>query len=257
MTLNHNGGRKQKYNEKHQSLETLFNSITQETGNEEKASSLFYSLIERHLFTGGRVLDLGCGTGQFAVRLVSLGYDVVAVDISGESIQKAQKRSQGLQNINFTQESIENITENCSQTFEHIIAVKSLHHLTLPMLNTVLMNIKDHCLTAGGRLLILDVMSKEDMEEHRRSMASVRSLIKWPVRMSRYLGLFNTLRYPILRLLDRKVRANKHWKQHLEKEEVPTMAQWCQILSVFPNNVIIPLLPHLFLMYWDKPNKPQ
>jgi ubiquinone/menaquinone biosynthesis C-methylase UbiE len=39
-----------------------------------------------------KVLDLGCGTGSFAVRLAAVGHDVVAVDPSSMMINYAQRR---------------------------------------------------------------------------------------------------------------------------------------------------------------------
>jgi SAM-dependent methyltransferase len=57
-----------------------------------------------HDFTGalkslkiesGRVLDLGTGPGTQAMALAELGFDVVASDISGTAVQKAEARAKG------------------------------------------------------------------------------------------------------------------------------------------------------------------
>ena len=39
-----------------------------------------------------RVLELGCGTGNNAARLALAGFDVTAVDLSAEAIDRARER---------------------------------------------------------------------------------------------------------------------------------------------------------------------
>jgi cyclopropane fatty-acyl-phospholipid synthase-like methyltransferase len=41
---------------------------------------------------GSQVLEIGCGTGLFTEMFVKTGARIVAVDISGELLQKAQQR---------------------------------------------------------------------------------------------------------------------------------------------------------------------
>lgn len=43
----------------------------------------------------GRVLDLGCGTGRYALALAARGLDVVAVDESGEMIRRGRDKPHG------------------------------------------------------------------------------------------------------------------------------------------------------------------
>ncbi|MBP1760021.1 MAG: methylase involved in ubiquinone/menaquinone biosynthesis, partial [Firmicutes bacterium] len=59
--------------------------------------------VERHLAQfmfkapGPQVLEIGCGTGQYTSWLVQEGYEVTAVDISGEMMALAQKKIAALE----------------------------------------------------------------------------------------------------------------------------------------------------------------
>lgn len=43
----------------------------------------------------GAVLDAGCGTGENALFLSDLGYEVTGIDAAGEAIRKAKEKSRG------------------------------------------------------------------------------------------------------------------------------------------------------------------
>ena len=48
--------------------------------------------IERYATPGGRVLDIGCGTGFLLERLAERGFSGVGVDLSPESVEHARRR---------------------------------------------------------------------------------------------------------------------------------------------------------------------
>lgn len=50
-----------------------------------------FSLLS--LVKGKRVLDIGCGTGNFSFKLAKRGYHVIGVDVSGEMLAIAKKRA--------------------------------------------------------------------------------------------------------------------------------------------------------------------
>ncbi len=49
-----------------------------------------YAFLRSHLPAGGRVLDVGCGTGHYCGRLAEDGYQVVGIDLDPAMIRQAQ-----------------------------------------------------------------------------------------------------------------------------------------------------------------------
>ncbi|MBB1246985.1 class I SAM-dependent methyltransferase [Streptomyces durbertensis] len=59
----------------------------------DKPDENLVSYVERGLVRPGRALDLGCGAGRNALHLASLGFDVDAVDLSGDALAWAGERA--------------------------------------------------------------------------------------------------------------------------------------------------------------------
>lgn len=57
-----------------------------------QAAPALLKMLRRHGLTGGRVVDLGCGSGIWAETLTRAGYTVLGVDISPAMIALARKR---------------------------------------------------------------------------------------------------------------------------------------------------------------------
>src|SRR5947209_3421744 len=48
-------------------------------------------------YSGGRVLDVGCGVGQVVARLTEAGFEAYGVDVSEPNIERARKFSERCQ----------------------------------------------------------------------------------------------------------------------------------------------------------------
>ncbi len=79
----------------------------------------------RGLAPGSRVLDLCCGCGYDARRIHALGYEVVGVDFSEESLKIARARNPGLTFFN------DNILNDYSYAgeFDAVIVIAGLVHI--------------------------------------------------------------------------------------------------------------------------------
>jgi ubiquinone/menaquinone biosynthesis C-methylase UbiE/N-acyl-L-homoserine lactone synthetase len=93
------------------------------------------STVETATPRGGRVLDSGCGTGNFSVRLGLRGYEVVGIDISPAMLERARlkKKKTGLENIKFKEWDIEKgLALYPDGNFDCVISVHALYTLREP-----------------------------------------------------------------------------------------------------------------------------
>ncbi|HKV22756.1 MAG TPA: class I SAM-dependent methyltransferase, partial [Mycobacterium sp.] len=49
--------------------------------------------LERAGLVRGKVLDIGCGTGEHAILLTRLGYDVLGIDFAPEAVEQARRNA--------------------------------------------------------------------------------------------------------------------------------------------------------------------
>ena len=69
----------------------------------------WYKFLRNYIKKRGKILDLGCGTGQFAYRFLKDGYSVTGIDLSETMLNEAEKK---LKSINTREENYKLIKEN-------------------------------------------------------------------------------------------------------------------------------------------------
>ena len=77
-------------------------------------------------FSGMNVLDIGCGTGNYSIKLAELGCKVTAIDVSDKMLELAKKKAQlSGYNIEFQLGSCENLhfKEN---TFDAVFSITAI-----------------------------------------------------------------------------------------------------------------------------------
>lgn len=84
-------------------------------------------LIKDLLPLGGLVLDVGCGTGQLASAIASVGYDVFGVDLSASMVARARERG-----LAGTFAGITTALPFAPNSFDLALTVATLHHLETP-----------------------------------------------------------------------------------------------------------------------------
>lgn len=111
--------------------------------------------------TGHLVIDIGAGTGTFAVQAAARGAGVYAVDVSRAMLDYARTRADeaGVSNIEFCRAGFLSL-EIESETVDFIITTFAFHHLPDFWKGIALTRMHD-MLKAGGKLYIHDVIIEE------------------------------------------------------------------------------------------------
>lgn len=107
----------------------------------------------------GRILDLGCGTGELSVRLARLGYEVTGIDLSDEMLSAAIQKAQSQKvSIDFYHQDMRDLSGHENRFDAVVISCDSLNYVTDE--NDVLKTFQGiaRSLTASG-LLLFDVHS--------------------------------------------------------------------------------------------------
>jgi len=98
------------------------------------------------LAPGQRALEIGCGTGLFTQMFAGGGAQIVAVDISGELLEKARARNLPAAQVTFLEKRFEDC--DVDGPFDAVIGSSILHHLDI---DEALVNIR-RLLKPGGVL---------------------------------------------------------------------------------------------------------
>ena len=108
---------------------------------------------------GNRVLDLGCGDGILTEEILSVDRTASAtlVDMSAEMLDKAKKRLQGREGINFIESTFQDLMTSGSDLpeFDLVMSSLAIHHLPMPQKKELFQFIHSH-LRDGGFFVNID-----------------------------------------------------------------------------------------------------
>jgi ubiquinone/menaquinone biosynthesis C-methylase UbiE/N-acyl-L-homoserine lactone synthetase len=93
------------------------------------------SAVETNTPKGGKILDSGCGTGNFSIGLGLKGYNVEGIDISHAMLERARlkKKKAGLENVEFKEWDIEKgLALYPDANFDCVVSVHALYTLREP-----------------------------------------------------------------------------------------------------------------------------
>jgi len=106
-------------------------------------------------FPGKKLLDVGCGPGQFSRIFADQGFEVVGIDYSKAMIDKANSLSVNKDNLEYNVMDMRNLKGFFDKsTFDVIWASASLLHLDLDEIQKVLSDFK-YILKRGGHIFLI------------------------------------------------------------------------------------------------------
>jgi cyclopropane fatty-acyl-phospholipid synthase-like methyltransferase len=82
-----------------------------------------FEFIKKHIAPGKKVLDIGGGSGRFAIPLMELGYDVTVVDKSSDALEILQNRSRAIKCINS-----DFMNAEIDDQYDNLIAIEVIYY---------------------------------------------------------------------------------------------------------------------------------
>jgi len=115
----------------------------------------FSAWIGDQLRTGGRAIDLGCGTGRHLPVLAHRYDRVLGVDISAGMLDLARRRNHGERNVTLRQAAVLDVSPDADGVFDAVMSCAVLHQAGPP--ERVLPHVRG-LVAPGGRLVIVDMV---------------------------------------------------------------------------------------------------
>lgn len=109
-------------------------------------------MLPRLKLPKSKILVLGCGEGHDAAFFAKDGHRVVAVDISEEALQRAQKQYGHLSTLEFVQRDLFNLGSEFKNSFD-LVFEHTCYCAVNPSRRNELVKIWNQCLMEGGSLL--------------------------------------------------------------------------------------------------------
>lgn len=111
------------------------------------------------------VLEVGCGTGEFAGLLASIAQHIDAVDISAEAVRRAAQALAGKSNVHVREFDI--VKESLSQQFDVVFALDFMEAIHGPRRIRLIAGRLAHMVRPGGLLVLSGSRLPEPMRQKR------------------------------------------------------------------------------------------
>ena len=114
----------------------------------------FRNRIFKYIEPGKKIIDVGCGTGGFTLKLAKFSRSVLGIDISQKQIDIAQKRfsKSGAGNVEFKTTSATDMKRMVNDKFDYAILTFVIHEVSPSERRDILSQVKD----LAGKIVILD-----------------------------------------------------------------------------------------------------
>lgn len=132
----------------------------------EKVASPIVGYAARVFPGGGRILDVGCGSGRDLALLVEQGYDAFGVDAAPELVALAQDLHPSLEG-RISQGCLPGLSPSFRAQFDAVLCSAVLMHLDVAEMPSAAAALRQ-CLRGGGRLLISVPVERQGLDGSSR-----------------------------------------------------------------------------------------
>jgi len=141
-----------------------------------KIVDVYLELLKRHCGQRLSILDVGCGPGYFSLELARHGYDVTAIDISGDAIEIAKKTladnpyQDGFGSLHYATLPF----HEAQGRYDVVLFSGALHHM--PDLDNTVARARD-LIRPGGHLLCYEPCHERFDERDAAQVALIRTIL--------------------------------------------------------------------------------
>lgn len=123
----------------------------------EAMNELLFEDFEALIPAGGRMLDIGCGTGHSILRFGERFRSVIGIDHSPDMLRHAAAKLEvaKLNHVTLVKQDAFSFLRSVITPFNFITAIGFLHHLP-PLTLSELLKLASNCVQPGGQLLIAE-----------------------------------------------------------------------------------------------------
>lgn len=185
--------------------------IGAETKDSFKPDGPFYLALAQQL--GGKVLELGCGTGRFTIPLAERGVDIMGLDIMPEMLMRAKIKAEGLP-IRWIEGDVR--TFHLNEQFRLIIETGGTfqHLLARTDLEAMLERVREHLERAGCFIFSIVFPHLYFLQDHQDEHA-----FSYTTEDGRVVSLSASQQYDHLRQIWIEV-AIRRWKKKNGQEVI-------------------------------------
>lgn len=129
-------------------MKEYYKHTTYNHAEEFKRLDFIVDEVRKNAPADAKILDIGCGNGNLAMVLGSLGYNVKGIDVDETSVQTAQQKNT-FTNVSFEVADANRFT--ISDEYDVIVCTEVLEHLETP---SELVNSSYRILKPGGTMIV-------------------------------------------------------------------------------------------------------
>ena len=85
--------------------------------------------IEKYLFDGAKILEIGAGTGRYSIALAEKGYDITAVELVPHNIEIMKKKVKPKYNITIFEGNAVDLSFLEDETYDIVLLLGPMYHL--------------------------------------------------------------------------------------------------------------------------------